>query len=158
MEISPWPKSQKKLKLFGRSGMASKVERVVIDTNLWISFLITKNHKKLDSKIRSGKVKLLFSLELIEEFLTVASRSKFKKYFGNDDLEILLDLFDVYGELADIKSQVKICRDPKDNFLLALAKDGQANYLVTGDKDLLSIKKFEQTKIVEFSDFMKKIK
>ncbi len=151
-------KSQRKLRLFGRSGMASKVERVVIDTNLWISFLITKNHKKLDNKIRSGKVKLFFSLELIEEFLTVANRPKFKKYFDKDDLELLLDLFDVYGELVDIKSKVNICRDPKDNFLLALAKDAQANYLVTGDKDLLTIKKFEQTKITEFSDFIKKIK
>ena len=158
MEISPLMKSQRKLRLFGQSVMASKVERVVIDTNLWISFLITKNHKKLDSKIKSGKVKLLFSLELIEEFLTVANRTKFKRYFDKDDLEQLLDLFDVYGELVDIKSKVKICRDPKDNFLLSLAKDAQANYLVTGDKDLLTIKKFEQTKIIEFSDFIKKIK
>ena len=158
MEISPLMKSQRKLRLFGQSVMASKVERVVIDTNLWISFLITKNHKKLDSKIKSGKVKLLFSLELIEEFLTVANRTKFKRYFDKDDLEQLLDLFDVYGELVAIKSKVKICRDPKDNFLLSLAKDAQANYLVTGDKDLLTIKKFEQTKIIEFSDFIKKIK
>ena len=108
MEISPLMKSQRKLRLFGQSVMASKVERVVIDTNLWISFLITKNHKKLDSKIKSGKVKLLFSLELIEEFLTVANRTKFKRYFDKDDLEQLLDLFDVYGELVDIKSKVKI--------------------------------------------------
>ena len=158
MEISPWTKSQRKLRLFGRSGMASKVERVIIDTNLWISFLITKNYKKLDNKIRSGKVKLLFSLELIEEFLTVANRPKFKKYFGKGDLELLLDLFDVYGELIDVKSKVKICRDPKDDFLFALAKDSQANYLVTGDKDLLTINKFENTKIIEFSDFIKKIK
>ena len=97
-------KSQRKLRLSGRSGMAIKVERVIIDTNLWISFLITKHHKKLDDKIRSGKVKLFFSLELSEEFLAGANRPKFKKYFGKDDLELLLDLFDVYGELVDSKS------------------------------------------------------
>ncbi|MEZ4972859.1 MAG: putative toxin-antitoxin system toxin component, PIN family [Cyclobacteriaceae bacterium] len=61
--------------------MAIKTNRVVVDTNLWISFLITKNHKKLDSKIKSGNVRLLFSLELLEEFLVVANRPKFKKYF-----------------------------------------------------------------------------
>lgn len=138
--------------------MTSKTDRVVIDTNLWISFLITKDFKKLDGKIKSGRVKLLFSLELIEEFLTVANRTKFKKYFGKDDLGLLLDLFDVYGELVDIRSKVKVCRDPKDNFLLSLAKDAKANFLITGDKDLLTIKKFEQTKIIEFSEFIKKIK
>lgn len=137
--------------------MANKTDRVIIDTNLWISFLITKDFKKLDSKIKSGKVKLLFSLELIEEFLTVAHRPKLKNYFSKEDLELLLDLFDIYGELVSVKSEVKVCRDPNDNFLLALAKDSKAKYLLTGDKDLLSLKKFEQTKIIEFSDFLKKI-
>jgi putative PIN family toxin of toxin-antitoxin system len=137
--------------------MTNKTDRVIIDTNLWISFLITKDFKELDSKIKSGKVKLLFSLELIEEFLTVAHRPKLKNYFSKEDLELLLDLFDIYGELVSVKSEVKVCRDPNDNFLLALAKDSKAKYLLTGDKDLLSLKKFEQTKIIEFSDFLKKI-
>ncbi|MEZ4945799.1 MAG: putative toxin-antitoxin system toxin component, PIN family [Cyclobacteriaceae bacterium] len=137
--------------------MANKTDRVVIDTNLWISFLITKDLKKLDSKIKSGRVKFLFSLDLVEEFLAVANRPKFKKYFSKDDLELLLDLFDIYGELVQVESEVNVCRDPKDNFLLALAKDSKANYLLTGDKDLLSLKKFQQTKIIEFSDFIKKI-
>jgi len=117
--------------------MANKTDRVIIDTNLWISFLITKDFKRLDSKIKSGRVKLLFSLELIEEFLAVAHRPKLKNYFSKEDLELLLDLFDIYGELVSVKSEVKVCRDPNDNFLLALAKDSKAKYLLTGDKDLL---------------------
>lgn len=135
--------------------MAIKTNRVVVDTNLWISFLITKNHKKLDSKIKSGNVRLLFSLELLEEFLVVANRPKFKKYFEKGDLELLLDLFDVYGELVTVRSDIKICRDPKDNFILSLANDGKANFLVTGDKDLLTIKKIGRTKIIGFSEFLK---
>jgi predicted nucleic acid-binding protein len=51
--------------------MAKKPDRIIIDTNLWISFLLTKDLKKLDHKILSGSIKLLFSLESIEEFLTV---------------------------------------------------------------------------------------
>ncbi|HEU5291966.1 MAG TPA: putative toxin-antitoxin system toxin component, PIN family, partial [Cyclobacteriaceae bacterium] len=54
--------------------MAKKAERVIIDTNLWISFLITKDFKTLDIKIKTGKIKIIFSLELIEEFLAVAHR------------------------------------------------------------------------------------
>jgi len=43
--------------------------------------------------------------------------------------------------------------DPKDNFLLALAKDGNADYLITGDNNLLSLKEFGKTKIVTLSEF-----
>ena len=61
--------------------MAKRVDRIIIDTNLWISFLINKDFKKLDDKIKKGKVRLIFSVELIDEFLTVADRSQFRKFF-----------------------------------------------------------------------------
>jgi putative PIN family toxin of toxin-antitoxin system len=134
--------------------MAKRVDRIIIDTNLWIAFLITKDFRKLDVRIKAGNVKILFSPELIEEFLTVAERPKFKKYFKREDLEQLVDLFDVYGEMVDVKSRVEICRDPKDNFLLALAKDSKARYLLTGDKDLLDIKKIEKTSIIKITDYL----
>ncbi|MDZ7648253.1 MAG: putative toxin-antitoxin system toxin component, PIN family [Cytophagales bacterium] len=136
--------------------MAKKVDRIIIDTNLWIAFLITKDFRKLDVKIKTGKVKILFSLELIEEFMEVAERPKFKKYFNKKDLEQIIDLFDVYGEIVDVKSRVEICRDPKDNFLLSLAKDSKATHLITGDKDILDIKKFEKTSILKITDYLTK--
>jgi len=46
-----------------------------------------------------------------------------------------------------------LCRDDKDNFLLALAKDSNADFLITGDKDLLILKKFEDTSIVTIADY-----
>jgi hypothetical protein len=42
--------------------------------------------------------------------------------------------------IAHINSRVTVCRDLKDNYLLALARDSNANFLITGDKDLLEIK------------------
>lgn len=134
--------------------MRKKVDRVVIDTNLWIAFLITKDFRKLDQRIREGEIKLLFSLELMEEFLAVAERPKFKKYFSKEDLASLIELFDVYGEVVDVKSTASICRDNKDNFLLALAKDSKANYLLTGDKDLLDLKKYGRTSILKITDYL----
>lgn len=83
----------------------------------------------------------------------VAKRPKFKKYFSETNLEKLLNLFDVYGEIVQVSSTVDVCRDEKDNFLLALAKDSKADYLVTGDTDLLIIKKFEHTEIVTYAEF-----
>lgn len=88
--------------------MARRADRIVVDTNLWISFLITKDYKKLDVLIKKDKVKILFSLELMEELLTVVSRPKFKKYFDREDIERLLNLVDFYGEIVDVKSDLKI--------------------------------------------------
>lgn len=138
--------------------MAKKADKIIIDTNLWISFLITKNFRKLDNRIKTRTIRIVFSLELIEELLMVINRPKFKKYFIKSDIEKLIDLFDVYGEIFDVKSNVDLCRDKKDNFLLALAKDSQANYLITGDKDLLELKTFEATKIILITDYLKKVK
>ncbi len=86
--------------------MAKKTDRVIIDTNLWISFLITKDLKTLDIRVKTGKIKIIFSLELIEEFLSVANRPKYKKYFSKEDIEQLIDLFEFYGEIAQVKSKI----------------------------------------------------
>ncbi len=137
--------------------MAKRTDRVIIDTNLWISFLITKDLKTLDNKVKTGKIKIIFGLELIEEFLSVASRPKFKKYFLKEDVEQIIDLFDVYGEIVQVMSKIELCRDPKDDFLLSLATDSKADYLITGDKDLLDLKTIGKTKIVTMTDYLKKL-
>jgi putative PIN family toxin of toxin-antitoxin system len=127
--------------------------RIIFDTNLWISYLISNRLIKIDLLLEQGKIRLLFSEESLQEFIEVATRPKFKKYFSEEDIRALLDLFDYFGEVVEVNSSVEICRDPKDNFLLALAKDSQADYLITGDNDLLEIKQFESTQIITFSDF-----
>lgn len=137
--------------------MAKKIDRVIIDTNLWISFLITRDLKALDTQIKAGKIKVVFSLELIREFLSIANRPKFKKYFSKEDIEQLIDLFEFYGELVQVQDKVKLCRDPKDDFLLSLAIESNANYLITGDKDLLDLKIIEKTKIIKIADYLKKV-
>ena len=67
-----------------------KSKKVILDTNLWISFLITHKLDKLDFLIETGKIKLIFSNELIEEFITVAKRPKFSKYFSDTDIKEIL--------------------------------------------------------------------
>lgn len=98
--------------------------------------------------LKNGKVKLVFSEELIQEFLEVSSRPKFKKYFTDKDIERLLLFFDKYGDLVKVTSKLELCRDRKDNFLLDLATDSLADYLVTGDNDLLEIVNVQKTKIL----------
>ncbi|MCF8229846.1 MAG: putative toxin-antitoxin system toxin component, PIN family [Bacteroidales bacterium] len=112
-------------------------KKVILDTNLWISFLISKSLDEIDNLIIDGKIKLIFSKESIEEFITVAKRPKFKNYFNDNDINNLLRLFDNYGKLIDVSVEITDCRDFKDNFLLSLAVESKSDYLVTGDTDLL---------------------
>ena len=67
--------------------MPKRRDRVILDTNLWISFLINNDFSRLDRIINDKKVVLLYSQELIEEFIEVARRPKFKKYFDEESLQ-----------------------------------------------------------------------
>ena len=131
-----------------------KSKKIILDTNLWISFLITQNYKEIDKLISERKVQLIFSKELIDEFINVVKRPKFKIFFNETDIEKLLDMFDYYGKLVDVKIKINECRDPKDNFLLSLAVASKSDYLITGDTDLLVLKKIQKTKILTWRDFI----
>lgn len=134
--------------------MPKRKNRIVIDTNIWISFLLTKDFSSFDKIVSNPNLTLLFNSKLLEEFIDVAGRPKFKKYFSQTDLEELLYRMKEHGEFIFVTSSTTICRDPKDNFLLALSKDGKASHLITGDKDLLDQKRFGKTKIVTIKKYI----
>jgi uncharacterized protein len=136
----------------------NKFIRVVVDTNLWISFLISNKQHSLDSLLFLNKARLLFSSELLDEIRTTITKPKLKKYFSANAMEEMLLSLESYIEVVDINSSVKICRDPKDNFILSLSKDGEADYLITGDKDLLELRAFGNTQIITISAFLEQVK
>ncbi|WP_072879497.1 putative toxin-antitoxin system toxin component, PIN family [Salegentibacter echinorum] len=121
--------------------------RIILDTNLWISFLLTRDFSKMDILLKNKEIKLLFSQELLDEFIEVAKRPKFEKYFSIPDLQLLMKEIKSKAVFINVKKSVQICRDPKDNFLLSLAIAGKATHLLTGDKDLLILEELEYTKI-----------
>ena len=136
--------------------MQKNPTKIIIDINLWVSFLISKDYSKLDEIIFTQKVSLVFSQELLDEFLEVASRPKFRRFFVAKDIEEILETIDEYADFVKVKSKIELCRDPKDNFLLSLSADGKADYLLTGDKDLLDLVNFGKTKILTISQFLTK--
>lgn len=131
-----------------------KVSRIVIDTNLWISFLITKDYAKLDDVLFTKQSILIFSEELLDEFLEVARWPKFRRFFSSSDIEELLETIDEFADFVTVNTKINLCRDEKDNFLLSLSVDGNADYLLTGDKDLLSLQNIGATEIITISDFL----
>ncbi|MEG4516098.1 MULTISPECIES: putative toxin-antitoxin system toxin component, PIN family [unclassified Microcoleus] len=131
--------------------------KVIIDTNLWISFLIGKELANLKKLIVDQAIQVVLCEQIIEEINLVTQRPKLQKYFPLTKVQELLELLRIIGLWVEITSEVSICRDDKDNYLLALAKDSQADFLITGDGDLLSLVNFEGTEILTYKDFLGKI-
>jgi len=127
--------------------------RVVIDTNIWIGFLIGKTLSGLSEAIMNNKVKILFSEELFDELVEVLQRPKFKKYFSQENIAELISLLYFKMEKIEITDYFIDCRDPKDNFLLDLCVSGNADYLITGDDDLLALNPFRSVKIINYRLF-----
>jgi putative PIN family toxin of toxin-antitoxin system len=127
--------------------------RIIIDTNLWISFLLSKRFDFINNILVGEKAELVFCEELFAEFAEVASRPKLKKFFTEEDFTLIFEIIRRYAVHFKVVSSITLCRDAKDNFLLSLAKDAKANYLLTGDKDLLVLKTFDVTQIVTITEF-----
>jgi predicted nucleic acid-binding protein len=69
-------------------------------------------------------------------------------------LQDLLQQIRLQSDFIEVKSVITLSRDLKDNFLLSLAKDGKADYLLTGDNDLLVLKRLGRTRILTLSEFL----
>ncbi len=127
--------------------------KVVIDTNIWISYLLGSLLQGMDEKILSKEIKVVVSDEMLKEISEVSSRPKFKNIFTAKRIKELFSLLDSYAIVVSPSQKVNVCRDGKDNFLLEVALEGEADYLVTGDEDLLVLDQFNNTKIVKHKDF-----
>ncbi|MDP2337215.1 MAG: putative toxin-antitoxin system toxin component, PIN family [Bacteroidota bacterium] len=134
---------------------ANKSFKVIVDTNIWISFLIGKNLKGLQEYIDSQTIIIVTCNEQIQELTEVFKKPKIKKYFTPEQIGEFFELLDESSVNVIIKTKTKLCRDLKDNYLLSLAIDSNADFLITGDNDLLILTSVENTKIIKFNDFEK---
>jgi len=131
----------------------SKKYRIIIDTNIWISFLIGKNLRGLQNHIDSQGIKIITCKEQYYELSEVFKKPKIKKYFSKEQVEEFFELLDESSHCIELVTKSKICRDDKDNYLVSLAIDSHANFLITGDLDLLELDRIGETLVVKFSDF-----
>lgn len=132
--------------------------RVVIDTNCWISFLIGRHLHRLVDVLSDEKIELIVCDELLAEIRDVTSRPKFKKYFRAKDVDSLMEFLQLIGETFNPNQTVQLCRDKADDYLLALAIEADVDYLVTGDQDLLVLKVINNCHIVDVAEFEKVIR
>lgn len=132
---------------------ANKSFKVIVDTNIWISFLIGKNLKGLQEYIDSQAIIIVTCKEQIQELAEVFKKPKIKKYFTAEQIENFFELLDESSVRVDLKTKTDLCRDLKDNYLISLAIDSNADFLITGDNDLIVLNKVENTSMIKFNDF-----
>ena len=130
--------------------------RIVIDTTDYISALIGRSHRaKLERILVNNDIQILADITLLEEISKVAHREKFRKYVTTEEADQFINALKRRLKPILVTSIVEASADPNDNFILALAKDGKADYIVTGDKPgLLNLESFENIPIVRLQVFL----
>ena len=118
-------------------------ERIVVDTNVLISRLLLPASvpgRAVRKAVAVGQ--LLVSAATTEELAAVLSRAKFDPYLSVADRQEFIRLLGRIAEMVPIIRMVRACRDPGDDKFLEVAVNGQANLVVTGDRDLLELDPF----------------
>lgn len=129
--------------------------KIIIDTNLWISFLLGKSLSTLKFVLSDLRCTVYICDELVSEFKEVAARDKIRKYISEEDVISTLKLMDMHCTFVNQYPMTSAdIRDINDLYLLSLADQISADYIITGDKDLLTLKEHGKTKIVSYKDFM----
>ena len=106
----------------------------------------------LDLALRRGKILLTFST--LAELYDVLSRKQFRRYINEEDIRRFLAALTREAQWVDIDVEIDACRDPKDNKFLELAVCGQAEYIVTGDADLIVLHPFQGIQILTPNSFL----
>lgn len=130
----------------------------VYDTNILVSSFIGKGppHNVFNAVLK-GKVKLISSPEIIEEFNNVIPREKFK--FTEKQIKQAKSIVLRISNIIEPKEKVNVIKeDPDDNKILECAKAGKVKYIVSGNIHLLKLKKWLNIKIVTANEFMKILK
>jgi len=127
--------------------------KLTLDTNVLVSATIIEGKQyEILKLVKLGKVKLVISAEIIEEFKEVISREKFG--FSEEQVD------EAVREILDIAEivipQVKIDaikEDPDDKIVLECALEGEVDYIISGDEHLLGLGSYQNIKIVNASKF-----
>jgi len=132
---------------------ANNMYKVVIDSNIWVSFMIGKNLRRLVQCVRNEQVTIITCAEQLHELSDAFQKPKLQKYFQANQIATFFSFLRGVSRNVPITVSTPLCRDPKDDYLLALSIASDAHYLVTGDNDLLEMQKINNTIIIKYTDF-----
>lgn len=129
--------------------------KYILDANVLVSAALIKNSLpglSLQKAISNGII--LLSGETLNELKRTLNKSKLKRYITKKDKYIFISRLTSKASFIEITCEINECRDPKDNKYLELALSGNADCIVTGDKDLLVLHPFHGISIITPRDFL----
>lgn len=126
--------------------------RVVLDTNVLVSGLLGGSALGVIQRWRQGDFTLVVNPQIFEEYNSVLKRPKFG--LPESLVDELLTFIRERADWVEPQTQVKVARDPTDDKFLEAALGGQADYIVSGDNDLLDLKTFEGIPIIPPWEFV----
>ena len=128
--------------------------KIILDCNIWISFLIGHHANLIQRILTDIRFDVYVCDELLEEIHDVSSRAKIRNRISDEELDDFFRIIYAFCHMARIEQKAQsVIRDPKDLYLLSLAKSIEADYIVSGDADLLDLKQYQWTKMLRFVDF-----
>ncbi len=136
--------------------------KLVLDTNTIVSaFFWEGNEAELFRKIEQGKAKLYLTSEILKEVEDVIKRPKFNEVMKKANLipdQTVQKIVSLSHLLIAPKLNIKVCSDEKDNKFLECAESAKVDYIISGDEDLLSLKKYSRIPIVRTSRILQLLK
>ncbi len=134
--------------------MNTKTLKVVLDSNIYISAVMFggKPGEVYLHGIRKS-YNLFVSLLIVEE---VENCLQQKFYWSKRETIDYMNQIIKIATVHEVKNLISgVCRDPKDDHILSLAAETKANYIISGDKDLLTLISFQDIKIINSQSFIK---
>lgn len=132
------------------------VVRAVLDTNVFVSALLGKGPPtRIYEGFKNGKFELISSKELIAEVAQVLMRPELG--IPPEEIKAAFKLLRRRASVIRPKHRINICRDPSDDLVLECAVSGRADWIVTGDQDLLVLHPFRGISIVSPQEFLRRL-
>ena len=127
--------------------------KCVVDTNVLISAALTKGapFRIVEHLIKNNA--LIFSKETISDLSSRKTQLKFDKYVSAEDREAYVNNLILSADLVIIDNLIQGCRDRDDDKFLETAVKGDAQFIISGDQDLLTMHRFEGIDIVTVQVF-----
>ena len=130
-------------------------QRFVVDTNVLVSHLL------LPESVPGQALRLALSLgdmlvsdSTLTELASVINRPKFDKYISKSDRRKFFEVLAPLCINVEIIQSIQASRDPKDDKFLEVGINGSADFILTGDTDLLELHPFHEIPIYSPSQFL----
>ena len=128
--------------------------KIVLDSNIFVSsFYWAGNPRKVFYRVTNGLDELYITDKILEEIISVMSKKKFDTSIN--EIKEYVKIIESYSiKLSSKNNPEKISRDEGDNKILHCGFDGNVDFIITGDNDLLVLKEYKEIKIVKPKEYL----